>query len=874
MAGLLLNDSARAQHVPVEAAVPGAILKVAPNPDYAAGGLHRWIFGAEYRNTWTIPIEVEVMDIGAYRGGLTPLKKGGFGQTTSLHMVDAQGVRHVFRSIDKDPARGLPDDLRYTFVGEIVRDQISSQHPYASLVVPKLLETVGILHVRPHVYVMPDDARLGEFREEFAGLIGAIEERPDDGPDGEPGFAGSDKVSSSSGMYDDLEKGAKNRIDAVSFLQARLMDVYLGDRDRHFDQWRWARIHNPDGTFRWLPIPKDRDQALKINDGLMMTFVRIYQRQYVSFSDEYPSIEGSSYNGRELDRRLLVGLSKSVWDSVAADLKVRLSNDVIESAVGELPKEVYEHHGALLERQLKSRRDDLPEMATTYYTLLAKDVDLHSSDDPDVAEIDRNPDGSIRVRVRTRDRLDYFDRTFHPSETDEVRVLTHGGEDSVIVRGEHSTSILLRILPGGNDDVVIDGGRGGRTLVYDDRGGNKIVTGPDAKFDDSKPHARHPDELFLPPAPDDQAARDAQSWGQYWYPRFLMSYSADFGFVAGGGAYLIKHAFRKQPYNFKWTIYGQAATSGRGLLRTDLHFPDLSWRIQGDVDAQVSSMELVKFYGFGNDFDLGERLPTDEYFSVVHTEALVSARLTYRLAPNLHFTFGPQFRFVSVATDEENIVADIPFLGVEDNLSLPELTASFEYDSRDNLGAPAKGIHLLAGGDVVPVVIGAPDEIDAGAFGRVRGVAALYLSPGNDSSNPVLAIRVGGEKILGDNVPFYEAAFIGGGDNVRGYYPNRYAGNASAYANAELRAALTRVRFIFPWEVGVLGLADAGRVWVDESDGFVSKSVQEEHDPDKIHTAVGGGIWLGILNRTQTLSFAVANGEDDMLFYVRAGFHF
>jgi hypothetical protein len=36
-------------------------------------------------------------------------------------------------------------------------------------------------------------------------------------------------------------------------------------------------------------------------------------------------------------------------------------------------------------------------------------------------------------------------------------------------------------------------------------------------------------------------------------------------------------------------------------------------------------------------------------------------------------------------------------------------------------------------------------------------------------------------------VPFQEAAFIGGASTVRGLYSDRYAGDASAYGNAELR---------------------------------------------------------------------------------------
>ncbi|MFV1980541.1 MAG: hypothetical protein ACC655_05245, partial [Rhodothermia bacterium] len=275
------------------------------------------IFGTDYRSIWATPVAIPVLDIGSYAGGLTPFKRGGFGQTTSLHMRGADGVRYVFRSLDKSPDRGLPDDLKNTFVADVMRDQISSQHPYASLVVPGLLGAVGVLHVVPTLFVMPDDPRLGEFRDDYAGLVGAIEERPDEAPDGGPGFAGAARVKSSTGMYEDLEKRGHERVDEIAFLQARLMDIYLGDRDRHFDQWRWARMDNADGSRDWYPVPKDRDQAFKVNDGLMMAVIRIYQKQYTSFRKEYDNIEGASFNGRELDRRLLVGLESWEWDSVA-----------------------------------------------------------------------------------------------------------------------------------------------------------------------------------------------------------------------------------------------------------------------------------------------------------------------------------------------------------------------------------------------------------------------------------------------------------------------------------------------------------------------------------------------------------------------------
>ena len=42
-----------------------------------------------------------------------------------------------------------------------------------------MLKAAGILHAPAVLVAMPDDARLGEFRKEFAGLLGTIEEIPE-----------------------------------------------------------------------------------------------------------------------------------------------------------------------------------------------------------------------------------------------------------------------------------------------------------------------------------------------------------------------------------------------------------------------------------------------------------------------------------------------------------------------------------------------------------------------------------------------------------------------------------------------------------------------------------------------------------------------
>ncbi|HEX9691620.1 MAG TPA: hypothetical protein VGA22_05940 [Gemmatimonadales bacterium] len=45
------------------AQTPGGIVRAPAGARYDAGALHRWLFGNEYRDLWTTPIAVEVLDL-------------------------------------------------------------------------------------------------------------------------------------------------------------------------------------------------------------------------------------------------------------------------------------------------------------------------------------------------------------------------------------------------------------------------------------------------------------------------------------------------------------------------------------------------------------------------------------------------------------------------------------------------------------------------------------------------------------------------------------------------------------------------------------------------------------------------------------------
>ena len=145
-------------------------------------------------------------------------------------------------------------------------------------------------------------------------------------------------------------------------------------------------------------------------------------------------------------------------------------------------------------------------------------------------------------------------------------------------------------------------------------------------------------------------------------------------------------------------------------------------------------------------------------------------------------------------------------------------------------------------------------------FGNLEGDAALYFAP-QAALAPVLGLHVGAKKVFG-KFPFFEAAFVGGPDQVRGLRPQRYAGDAAVFASAELHLRLFEARLLLPAEIGVMGLADVGRV------------AAEGQSSDTWHTGVGGGVWIAPLKRAATMTAALAWSEGATRFYLQAGFGF
>lgn len=330
---------------------------VAIAPRYRASAFHRFWTGDGYRELWTTPVRAPLVDLRGFAGGLTPLRRGGGRQTRSLRLRGADGREYVFRSLDKDQAKAL-SPVRRSLVGRIRQDQVSALHPGATLVAAGLEDAAGVPHATPQLAVMPDVPALGEFRDDFGGLPGTLQEVP------RAGFAGAGRVEGTDDLWEALRQAPRDRVDTRAYLAMRLMDVYLGDWDRHEDQLRWGRMERG-GSGTWFPIPRDRDYAFSNYGGVFPGLARRFDRKVVRFDAAYRDLRGLLVKARAMDERFLCALPPSTWDSTAAAMARSLSDSAIAAAIGRMPRE-YVVRSAPLAATLRARRDGLPQAARRF----------------------------------------------------------------------------------------------------------------------------------------------------------------------------------------------------------------------------------------------------------------------------------------------------------------------------------------------------------------------------------------------------------------------------------------------------------------------------------------------------------------------------
>ncbi len=756
----------------------------------------------------------------------------------------------------------------------MVGDLISGLFPGAPLLVPPFLEAVNILHVEPVLRVMADDPRLEVFQDTFAGMLGTVEIQPNEAPDDEPGYAGSSKIKGTEEFLNDIEKSKAHRLDERELLAARLVDFLINDTDRTQDNMRWARWGEK-GDYRWRVLPVDRDWAFIDSRGWITGLVKGAYPKLAVFGPEFPSIEQLAYSSHILDRRLLQRLTRDDYAEVSDFVSRAITDDVIEAAIQRLPERWQNETAApaRLREALRSRRDDLPAMAMAFYDHLATDVNIHGTDEADHAEIQRFEDGRVRVTITWPEGTDragevFYDRTFLPSETSEVRVHLQGDDDHVVVTGSRTGAIVVRVIGGGGDDHLEDAAGGGATHLYDARGDNQLVRG----------RGTHVSTRAWDPPEPTEGLRTGVDWAPDWGGSRGWSPTLDYGDVAGLvvglGPSWTSYGFRRLPYHWKAGVRVLYSV-GDNSFGLEL---DGDYRLENSPLALTFAARAVPFHAFRFNGYGNNSLQAGDAGLVQQDRLIVTPALAWHIGwrdrvgtglvtgPNSPaaehreegalrplvgiLDAGPVFLWTEPSPEPESPLATTSPLGTE-SLTRGGLRAGLELDQTDQDAVPRHGWRGRADAAAYPAIGGLPD-----AFTEASAELAAYVPL--LGVGPHLAVRGGGSHATG-NFPVQHSPYVGGRTTLRGYRWERFRGDAAAFGSAELRVPVMPVELLIRWELGVFGLADAGRVWMDGE------------SPGGWHTGVGGGLWLTALGNVVSLSWA--RGEEDR-FYLQADMSF
>ena len=803
----------------------GMYQTVVPDSVFYAKGVKKLLFGDLNRAVWTIPIKVPYLDIHYEYGGLQPVGKGGGMQTISLKLIGGDGRKYKLRGIKKSAEYLVDRELRETVAQDVVYDGIAGSHPYASVVVPKMAEAASIYYTEPRLVYIPKDSILGDYLNEFGGMFALLEVHPDDNMETYNNFGNSKEIVNYSDAIEEMQQHHHHVVDLSHSIRSRLFDIFLGDWDRHDDQWRWATFEEEDKVL-YRPIPRDRDQVFFQFDGVVMSIAnrKWLLRKFQPFREEIRDIAGLSFNARYFDRSFLVEGDREDWIKEAKFLQESLTDEAITAGIRDLPKGAYAYNGEELIETLKVRRQKLVDFANRYYDILAKEVDVAGTIKKDYFEVNRLENGDVEVSVYPRKKGKkvkderFYHRIFKYKETSEIRLYGLGDKDEFKIKGEAKKSILVRIIAGDDKDKIVDNstvrGWTKKTKVYEVEGSSDHTTSSETSIE------------------------VRENGNEYYYNRKEFAYdqllplpsigfNPDDGFFVGPGISFIKQGFKKHPYKYKHSIYANYAFRAEGVkLHYENDYKELLGNYDIGMEVQMSDPQVYQFYGLGNQTN-PDRLEIGNSDTRVQNYDFKGriSRTSQDKASRISFT--TEYQFIELKEAASFISQEL----IGQTEEFVSFGLHYEYNHVDEMINPTKGLRFMTDFSNTSSINSTDVE-----FFRLKSELSFYLPFNQFRKQTTLALRAGYAGNFGD-YNFYQANFLSGLNELRGVTRNRFAGKSAFYYNTEIRKSLKKVQsYVIPFDVGVLVHGDLGRVWVDDDQS------------DRWHNSFGAGMFFNILD--------------------------
>ncbi|MBP2831011.1 hypothetical protein J8281_02325 [Aquimarina sp. U1-2] len=847
----------------VNATTKAAILEP---KDTIKSGMYKFFWGKNHRGVYAQPITAKNVLLDTLYSGLQLVKEGGGHQSRGLRLEDKQGRQYAMRGLEKEGLRFLqyqikgiaynPESFEDTGVEKFVSDFFTTSHPYMQLVIPDLAKAAGINHSNTKLFYVPEQDILGGLNPLYANSLYFIEQRPSKEHKDYPGYNQVKNFfqypitdfESTTDMLKKLREDEKYSIDQRAYIRARMFDMFIGDWDRHEDQWRWAEHELPDGKKVYVPIPRDRDGSFSKYQGLGIEFVQMIMpdtRFWQTYDEEIKSLKWFNGEVFNLDKVLLREFNLDIWRSEAEAIQQQITSSVLENSFENLPPELQQKTKDYFLPLMQERLKNLTKFAEGYCRFLSKTVVIHATDKDDRIVVERLVNGDTKVslfrKITDTQKAPFFEQTYTPEQTKELWIYGLNDDDTFEVKGEARGKIKVRLV-GGHGDEILAVSNKSKVKFYDFK--HEKLSSTSSKMPQKQLSEQYDVNTFH--------YRYLLKSNNILYPE--LGFGNDKGLYAGLNNTYTKNGFNGNPYRQQHSVFARyyfdfsAVEAG---VTSD--FANVFTNVNLEFEAYFTSQAFARnFFGFGNDTpNLEDEF--DREFNQVETQQI---RFYPALKLNI-FKIGPEFESYKVDRNDNRIsTPDNVNPEVFESQDYLGVKAEFEYKNQNSLSYPTKGFRMnLSGGWRTNL-----DDSDNN-FAFVEGALGIDQKLIR-SEHLVLSTTIGGRANFGNNFFFYHAAQLGQNNGLRGFRINRFSGKRMFYHTSDLKLRIKEFKAnIMPLTFGIYGGFDYGRVWLPGDDS------------NTWHHGQGGGIWLGGLNAV-TLKLGYFTSDDDNMINILLGFGF
>ncbi|MBS9766501.1 MAG: metallophosphoesterase [Flavobacteriaceae bacterium] len=827
---------------------------------------YKFLWGERYRKYYSIPITVPTVNLDTLFGGVTIGRKGGGTQSKSLRLITKDGKKqYVMRAMRKQATqylqRGffenqyLNGKFDNTATEMLMLDVFAGSYPYAPFVIADLSDGAGVYHLNPKLYYIPKQKALGNMNNEYGDELYMIEEHASDGHGDKASFGYSNKVLSTYDVMKKIHKNEKNVIDEKSYIRARLFDMLIGDWDRHQDQWRWLEFKE-NGKKVYRPLPRDRDQAFsKMGDGfLFKTAIQLMPmaRLLRNYSDDLTDVKGVYVEAYPLDMEFIQKSGLDVWLSEAKKIQKGVTDEMIEKAFLNIPKEVRDETIDKIKQQLKSRRGNLQKIAKRYFKLVSKNAVVRGTNKDDWFDIERLPQGKTKVtayRIKGGKKATIFhERTYNHKDTKEIWIYGLDDNDIFCVFGKGNDKIRVRLIGGQNKDTynIVEGGK---VTFYDYKSKKSVIK-------TRKGHKKFTDNYHT---------------NVYDYKKFknnttqiIPTFGAnpDDGFRAGFDMVNTNFGFEQNPFTSQHKIKASYYFATNGFyVGYSGEFANVLYGLNFGIDAHFNSPNYAtNFFGFGTE-TINPNAENADKFNMNYNRVKIR---TLKIMPSLiwrgqlggHFKLGLFYENNQVQRTKGRFIANLPTDNpIFDAQGFYGVDAIFQFKNKDVEAFPTNGFQF---------------SLNTGFKQNAKtnkGFGYIIPEIGFDyklvpSGQLVLATNFRGHINLGDNFEFYQGATLGANNGLRGYRNQRFTGKNSYVQSTDLRWNIADLKTnILPISLGIYAGVDYGRVWL------------KNDTSNKWQNSYGGGFFINLTNMV-TANISAFNSNDGLRIGFKMGFDF